>query len=437
MKRIRLALLALVAAGAAAATLVSCGGGEPARPDVVLIVIDTLRPDHLELYGYEKETAPFLTRLAAHGVVFEKVRSTSSWTAPATASILTSLHPVQHGVLTGFKAMQVLGRVDPRISVNRVPEGVQTVAEAFREAGYSTWGVSDNVNICRALGFEAGFDRFEEYADLGAAQVNAAVKRWTKELGESRPYFLYLHYMDPHRPYKPHDPWFKPMPGELAYSISAYDSEIRYVDERIAELSELLRWDRGTMVVITSDHGEEFLDHGDWDHGRTLYEEVLAVPLVFAPSRDLRIAPRRIAEPVSLLDLVPTLREFAHLQPGASDQGISLLPFLRGEGAPPADRAFLSDLRSAPWFGLRTLKSIVVSNEKLIVTLPEQVELFDLVLDPRERNSLAGQRPDVARELRARIERFESECPKFTPETVSTTLDEEGLEKLRSLGYLK
>jgi len=435
VKRISVALVLLAAL--AAAVLVACGGKGDARPNVVLVVIDTLRPDHLDLYGYRKETAPFLTQLAARGIVFEKARSTSSWTAPATASILTSLHPVQHGVLSGFKATEALLRVDPNIVVNRVPDGAQTAAEAFREAGYSTWGVSDNINVCRALGFDAGFDHFEEFNDLGAAQVNAAVTRMAGDMRKARPYFLYVHYMDPHRPYKHHDPWFKPAPGEWATSISAYDSEIRYVDKYLAELSELLRWGERTLVVVVSDHGEEFLEHGGWDHGRTLYEEVLDVPLVIVPPQAQGLTPRRVDEPVSILDVLPTLRALARLPASARDQGISLIPWMSGRAAQEEERAFFADLRSAPWFGMRTIKSVIRGDLKLIVTLPDSVEFYDLAVDPSEKQSLAAERAGEARAFQDVLASSENAWPKFAQESVSTKLSDEALEKLKSLGYLK
>lgn len=424
----------------------SCGSPTPSRPDIVLVVIDTLRPDHLPFYAYAQNTAPFLSTLAARGVVFERVHSTSSWTAPATASILTSLYPIQHGVHTGFVATQALQRIDPQITLDRIPAEVTTVAEMLKEAGYSTWAVSDNINVSRAQGFDQGFDHFHEFVDRGAQTVNAAVKEWAARLQREKPYFLYLHYMDPHRPYRQHPPWYRPGGSELLDSQSAYDSEIHYVDQCIAELSRLLRWDRPTLLLVTSDHGEEFLEHGGWDHGRTLYGEVLNVPLLAFWSGVERMAsaaqtgasaPRRVLQRVSTLDILPTLREAAGLPPAPQIQGLSLLTVIRGQGLPPEGRELFAELRSAPWFGSRTLKAVIRGNDKYVLTLPDSEEFFDLAGDPREQRSLAGEPDARLAELRSHLERFEAECPRFAVDSVRATLDPQMIEKLKSLGYVK
>jgi arylsulfatase A-like enzyme len=414
----------------------SCAPEPAPAPNIVLIVIDTLRPDHLPFYGYQKETAPFLSQLAESGVVFEHVRSTSSWTAPATASIVTSLHPVQHGVHKGLMAVQMLQRVDPHITVNRIPDAVVTAAEALKEAGYSTWGLSDNLNIGFEEGFNQGFDQFRTSNDAGAATVNARLHKWAPEMQTAEPYFLYLHYMDPHRPYQKRAPWYEPEEGELLDSISAYDSEISYVDSKIKEAFELLRWDENTLVVVTSDHGEEFQEHGGWDHGRTLYEEVLNVPLfVYSSAEVLRAA--RVSEPVSVLDVLPTLRDYVGLPSNSVEQGTSLLPAIRGEGSLPDGRSFYADLRSPPWFGDQTVKAVLRGADKYVLTLPDTEELYDLSADPGEQNPILAEHRSLASELRAELDAFEEDCFKYTQESVSVELDDGDLEKLKALGYVQ
>jgi arylsulfatase A-like enzyme len=251
--------------------LVSCGGEPDTRPDVVVIVIDTLRADHLPLLGYEKETAPFLTELAESRGAWALAHSTSSWTAPASASLHTSTQAIQHGVRDGFRATQVRRRNDTSIRVDRIPDELETMAEAFHEAGYATFGVADNRNICREMGFDQGFERFSTMNYEGADAVNARVMAWSDAIDAARPYFLYLHYMDPHRPYNQHDSSYRPTGDERLDQIAAYDSEIAFVDARIRALHDRFGWDENTVIVVTSDHGEEFLEHGGWDHGRTLY----------------------------------------------------------------------------------------------------------------------------------------------------------------------
>jgi arylsulfatase A-like enzyme len=429
----KVAAVAMLAALMVLAT--SCGFGRKGPPNVVLIVIDTLRSDHLPFYGYEKDTAPFLSSLAADGVVFERTRSTSSWTAPATASIVTSLHPIQHGVLRGLLAVRVLRHIDPDISVDRIPDSVVTIAEAMKEGGYSTWGVADNLNVGYEEGFGAGFERLRTTNDAGAESVNSTVERWSDTIRDASPYFLYIHYMDPHRPYLKRSPWYEPAKGELLDSIAAYDSEISYVDSKIKELYDRFEWGKNTIVIVTSDHGEEFLDHGGWDHARTLYDEVLRVPLLFhAPAESLSVG--RVEAPTSVLDILPTVRGLAGLPENPAEQGVSLVAALRGRGELP-DRAFFGDLRSPPWFGDQTLKSVVRGDYKYILTLPDTEELYDLADDPGEQDSIIDDNRELADELRAELDAFEEECTKYAPESGEVNLDEEDVKKLESLGYVK
>ncbi len=431
------ALLFRAAALAAAATLTlaSCDSRKPeTRPNIVLIVVESLRPDHLSFYEYGRDTTPFLSQLAPRGVVFRRAVSTSSWAAPATASLMTSLYPIQHGVHTGVLASQTLAEIDPSVTPTRIPDDVKTLAEVLKEAGYSTWGVSDCTDVGAELGFDRGFDRFEHLGDVGAAGVNAVVEGWAGDLGGARPYFLYVHYADPRRPYLARAPWYRPKVREREDAVSAYDSEISYVDQHVGELFELLAWEKDTWLVVTSNHGEELNDRGEWYNGRTLYSEVLDVPLlVFSSTPALK--PRRIDGRVSIIDVLPTFREIAGLAADPAAQGVSLMAVVKGDTLPPAERVFFADLRSAPWFGCREMKAVIRTNAKYVLELPDHEELFNLDADPGERTSLAWSRPDLVAELRSLLEQFEAAAPKHAPEPPRVAVDPRTVERLRSVVY--
>lgn len=422
-------------------------GAPPDRPgpaprpgrdtNVVLVLIDTLRADHLPCYGHSRDTAPFLSKLAAGGAVFENAFSSSSWTAPATASLFTSLYPPQHGVVTGLIATRRLQKKDPTVEVNRLPERLTTLGETMKQAGYRTFAVSNNANIRGELGFAQGFDRFRYFhsAQAGAPQVTAAVKEWLPELKRGGRYFLYLHFIDPHAPYDEHAPWYVPGRTRKDRRLAAYDSEIRFVDEHIRELSEALGWEKDTLLVVLADHGEEFREHGrDW-HGNTLYAEVLRIPLiVHLPAF---VPPQRVADNVSIVDVLPTLREFLGLPPDRAHEGVSLLGRLRGRPLPKRP-LFAHLYRQAGLWGskdeLRVRALILDEWKYLDGTLGE--ELFDMRADPGESvNRLADAGP-VADSLRRRLADMAGGMSSSAAERVSLPLDPQTQDELRTLGYV-
>jgi len=204
--------------------------------------------------------------------------------------------------------------------------------------------------------------------------------------------------------------------GGVLDSISAYDSEISHVDRKIEELFELLRWDENTLIIVTSDHGEEFQDHGGWDHGRTLYAEVVDVPLVVYSS----------AVGCATTPAV-----------GSSGAAVSGAAADTGEADAPAGRSFHAELRSPPWFGSLTLHSVTRERQKYILTLPDAEELFDLTRDPEERESLVDRRRDAVTAFRAELAEFLESVPRYAAGTVDISLDAETREQLESLGYMQ
>jgi arylsulfatase A-like enzyme len=425
--------------------LSSCQPGEPSREpwnvDVVLVVVDTLRADHLPFYGYQKDTAPFLSRLASQSIVFRRVHSPSSWTTPATASIFSSLHPFQHKAVMGMVESQKL-----EVALNRIPDEVETIGELFRANGYTTFAVADNINICRAEGFDQGFDHFQNYDYQGADAINAKVIEWEKDIQSAPKSFLYLHYMDPHYPYNRRAPWFREQEDrvtawktEQANQIEAYDSEIRYLDSRIQALFERFQWHEDTLFILTSDHGEEFGEHGGVSHAWTLYAEVVDVPLLFhAPARwpRGRVLPQR----VSTLDLLPTLAEILGFPANPNHEGTSLASLLDGEGRPDRDRILYSHLhRTLSKVGdekqeLR-VRSVIRGDWKLILRDSDEQLLFNLQRDPEENRDRRSSFPEVSEALERALVRIETESKQYEGQTERITLTPEQIQRLRDLGY--
>ena len=411
------------------------------RPNIVLVVADTLRADHLKIYGYEKETAPFLTSLARRAIVFDAAHSTSSWTSPSMASLFTSLYPFQHGV-----QIASLRAVDRAIELKTMPTTVDVLAEQLRDAGYRTFAVTDNKNVSAPAGFMRGFDRFENLDYEGAPSVNKKLLEWKDDITSEEPYLLYVHYMDPHAPYHERAPWYEeaaesaPPESELEDDALKYDSEIRFLDQHLSELFAAFDWNENTVVVFTSDHGEEFGEHGGAHHGRTLYGEVLNVPLIVqAPGR--WTGSRRIDANVSLVDVGPTILEVAGAPASNTFEGHSLVPLLDGRARVP--HPIYSHLIYPEDRGLREnepeieIQGLTDGSLKLLRTVGGETELFDTAQDPTEVENLSAERPaDVAR-LSDKLDRALQEGTRYVAGSEKLPLTEKQEKKLRALGYLK
>ncbi len=399
------------------------------RPNILVIVVDTLRYDHITPYGYPRETSPRIQSLLADaGTVVEEAYSQAPWTLPSVASYLTSRNPGEF--LAG----------DP--ATFGIPEGMDMLTEMLAGLGYRTGGFIGNPTLRATNGFGRGFETFYTPSSMQAMQrhaddLNRRALPWL-HAHRDEPFFLYVHYVDPHDPYWNPDmvdgrsPYFEDPGGisgrwihgvyagrievpdldrQIRHFTALYDTEIRFADRAIGELLDSIPPEvlRETLVVLTSDHGEELYDHGGWKHGHTLYEDQIHVPLILR--WDGRIpAGSRLPGTVRLLDLAPTLVSAAGGDAPASWQGIDLLPALTGEGSLPRLAAFAQHLNSGP---LRV--ATVLEGEKLILfnrRQPfepadplqehlyrvdmgrlERLEHYDLTSDPREeRNLLAAER---------------------------------------------
>jgi len=428
-------IFSVAAVAAAIGALLAPAPPPPRRPNVVVILIDTLRADHLPVYGYPRDTAPFLARLATKSVVFSAAQSTSAWTAPATASLFTSLYPFQHRVDTGFMVTKQMREIGQEISLNRLPLDVPTLPEVMKGAGYSTFGVSANVNIGAVMGFARGFDHFRHFpSDAPATALAEKARQWERRLRGGSPYLLYMHFLDPHAPYRENAPWFVPSADPDANRMAAYDSEIRLVDSVLEDLYRALGWDRDTLLIVLADHGEEFADHGGRGHGQTLFSEMLHVPLiVHGPGL---FAPRRVAEPVGLIDVLPTLRDLTGTPADPRDEGRSLRPLLEGGPADAERRSLFAHLLRRDQGG-RLLHSVRRGRWKYIEGTSADPLLFDLAQDPRETVNLVQASPTLAEHLRTNLRESVRSAKTFAGGQAATVLDPATAETLRALGYVQ
>ena len=301
------------------------------RPNVLLVTIDTLRADHCSAYGYSVATTPVLEGLARRGTLFRRAYAPTATTSPSHAALLTSRHPRRLGV---FKNGHVIH--DDEI----------TLAEIFADAGYATAAFVSSVPVRAKFGFGQGFEHFDdaftrEDASVGREKLKKPHDRiagstlrefrtWLAARDDERPLFLWVHFVDPHGPYRAPERFRGTWPKGTKGSIRRYDQEVRYADKRLGLLMSSLHaieGDLGTIVLVTSDHGEGLGDHGWNAHGINLYEEAVRVPMVLSWRKGKGAVPRAqvVEEPVTLLDVAPTLVRLAGLDAPDGFEGVDLL----------------------------------------------------------------------------------------------------------------
>ncbi len=434
--------LARLGVGLAAGVLAGCGPAAP--PNVLLVTVDTLRSDALSSYGNARPTTPFLDRLASEGIRFERAYSTSSWTTPAVASLLTSTYPSRHGM--GGRPARTADHWDT------LPAELPSLPEVLADAGYRTYALVANFGLPPERGFDRGFDRYECLGAKDLEEVGAALETWLPELPAAAPWFFWLHLFDPHAPYVGREPWasqFWPepppppfrarsidanellrqhrglSPEAIAYARALYDSETRALDEFLRDLFPRLPGAERVFFVLTADHGEEFLDHGGVLHGRNLFEESIRVPLILRPPSGIRPG-RVVAEPASLVDVLPTILAAAGAEPPAEAAGRDLLA-----PSPRRPRTAVAELLRG-----EGVRSVTDGRWKLILARgsPDHVQLFDLASDPAERRDLVELEPEIVERLRSELEPFEGLEPATTGKTPIAAGERQALE---ALGYLQ
>ena len=388
--------------------------GDPGRPDIVLVSIDTLRADHLHVYGNPRETSPFIDGLAARGAQFTAARSASPWTLPAHTTLLSGQLPSTHLVVDDTL------RLDPAVPL---------LPEVLGGAGYARAGFVATLYVSRIFGFERGFDHFEDFGlhteranlagEVLAEDVVDAALAWWSEQPPGQPVFLFLHSYDVHyeydppglysvrfdRPPLPGDPTYKnyhyfqkhPLDAAaLEHQRAQYDESIRYVDDQLARLAaQAEAAGRSVRFVITSDHGEEFGERGSWGHAHTLYAEQLHIPLIFSGPG---VPAGARGGGVGTQDIAPTLAAWVGAESALKADGVNLL----SEAGAPEDRTFLAETTR-----FKTARLGLLQGERRIEWDLRQnnVQLFNVTADPAEQADIAASEPEAVRALQAGVER--------------------------------
>jgi arylsulfatase A-like enzyme len=475
-----LVLLALVVAGGAFAArrAVPAAAARPtappvpavlaSRPNVILVMVDTLRADHLSCYGSDLATPALCSVAEPDGSRFHAF-SHASWTRPAAATLLTSLVPSSHGVMSKTSALA---------------SEIALLPELLQQAGYATGGIAANINLAQSLGFAQGYDEYHYLAPdyLAGAQESSSklvvynigravwfkVKRGLSfgdfyqdskvvnevafdflERHKDSRFFLFLHYMDPHDPYfaHPYDGTAiarvsnqHPSPELAAEMRRLYRGEIEYLDANFATLLAKLRelgLEDDTMIVLTSDHGEEFHDHGGFWHGLTLYDEQVRVPLLVRWAGDGARAPQAPVEHVvGLVDVAPTILARAGVAVPPAMQGVDLA-LSEAERPERSRRVFSEEDHEG-----NVLRSVRTQQWKWIEANPGNPrglapeELFHVAEDPGERHDLAKQRPEAVADLRRHADAHAQLARRQGRDAEAAKLSASEEEALRQLGYV-
>jgi len=423
---------------------------------VILVSIDTLRTDHLGCYGYDKAKTPVLDNLAGEGIVFEQAVSLSPWTLASHVTMLSGQNPIAHGV-TSIKLS--------------IPQRTYLVQELYANAGYSTGAAVTNFLLSPDYGFDQGFDSYTYLPEKRGEWAAAAARKFIDD-NFDEPFFYFLHLYDPHYPYEaplfykdlfwknrsmPLDfpesfPEFarqhlEMSPEQLEYVIANYDAEIAYSDQVVGQvITELKRLDLydEALIVITSDHGEEFLDHGFLGHSVTLYEEVLHVPLIVKLPQG-RHAGLRVQGQVRVSDIPVFLAARAGLEFPGAHEGIDFSPMLSDSEIDETGPALgFTDLFGPARYSRRSEAWKWISESSFTYgqyEMTSEERIFNLAQDPGEQINLAGSMPDRAAELAAEavaeIEAVKLMASRMgTPDSLSG-IDPATSERLKSLGYLQ
>ena len=458
------------AAAAALAALTACTAAQAPRPNILILLMDTLRADRLGCYGYGKATSPTVDQLAERGTLFTRCYAPSDYTQASTASLFTGQYPLAHGYVNSDYVLE---------------DANLTMAEILRGAGYTTAAFIANGLAGRKYRMDQGFHEHFEKNRASAFELAAAAREFIiRQSPSGRPFLAYLHFLDVHDPHRIPAAEFSRLADPAAFVFDMqdtlllesmvmrawwstvqkwrddvdnqgevdryfedysdlYDSSIAYWDEAVGSILETLArngLDRNTVVVVTSDHGEQLLEHGFFGHANSGYDVGLHVPLViFDPAEDG--SGRRISRPVSLIDVLPTLLARAGMPVPEQVQGRSLWPFSRAGGTSGTDARFIYS--EGTFFANRPVGTLIQTLRegrwKLILDrLRDSKELYDLSRDPGETRNLLATETDVAARLYGELQRhYNTNLDIFDARQRSQAgRTAEKLRELRSLGYI-
>lgn len=397
---------------------------EEEKLNLLIITIDTLRADHLGIYGHDNVCTPNIDNLGHHGVLFTHAISHVPLTLPSHCSLFTGNLPLKHGV---------------RDNGYRLPDFNVTLADFLKQKDYRTSAFVGAFPLDSRFGLNKGFDVYDDsygstnpvhdlsFIERKAEEVNIRAIRWITENKENR-FFVWIHYFDPHAPYEP------PPPYDQEFAGREYDGEIAYSDHALGELLEKLKGlelIEKTLIVLTSDHGEGLGEHGEKTHGIFIYDSTLRVPLILS---NPKILPKSkvVADQVALIDVMPTVLDLMGWNPIPKMEGKSLRSLLSGEKTFSPQIYYIESIAAmldrnwAPLQGVRT-------EEWKYIDAPEP-ELYDLQRDPEEKDNIFDKKPAIALKLNEDLQHMIENSP--MPRISELKMDEDTREKLRSLGYI-
>lgn len=417
--------------------LLSCRGKTYEKGNILLISLDDLRADSLGCYGYKRNTSPFIDYISTQGILYENAYVVTYGTFSSHSSILTGLYQ-------GSLYCQSTG-IEYKIN-----EVVPMVQEYLKRAGYFTIGVTDGGLLSKAYGFQKGFDIYDDQGN-GIEKGTEKVINYLKQNENKGPFFIFYHTYDIHSPYNPpppydkifgdfksninpineellkyaHTAWKDLSEEDLKFLKARYDGSIRYVDENLLKFFQKLQeleFFKNYFLILTSDHGEEFGEHGGLLHRDFLYEELIHIPLIITGtgiSKGKRINPL-----ASHIDILPTLLKFAGITKMNFHPGMDLLKIKK--------RKFIFCQYEERRYVLRTEKF------KFILNAKGNMELYNLIKDPREKDNLSEKNPKICKKIKKQLEKFRKGLPDFcSPAQAKANLSKEDIEKLKSLGYIK